>query len=218
MRLTLSTLQIPLLSLAAFAAMAFSPALSADAIAVFPQQVELSDAYARRQVLVSMSEHDVTREATYQSLNPELFLVDARGYLSPKADGTGTLLIKHGGMEQKLPVVVKGSTTKRDVDFVNEIVPILSRYGCNAGGCHGKQRGQNGFQLSLFGFDSVFDFQTIVQDARGRRVFAPASGTSLMLLKATGAVPHGGGKRFETTDEAHQLFTAWLEEIGRAHV
>lgn len=211
MRLTLSALQILLPSLAAFAALASTPAMSADAISVFPQQVELTDAYARRQVLVSTSGRDVTRDVSYQSLNPELFSVDARGYVSPKADGTGTLLIKHGGMEQKIPVVVKGSTSKRDVDFVNEIVPILSRYGCNSGGCHGKQRGQNGFQLSLFGFDSAFDFQAIVQDARGRRVFAPAAGKSLMLLKATGSVPHGGGKRFEVTDEAHQLFSAWLD-------
>ena len=196
------------LSLLCFA----SAALAADpTINVLPAQVELSDAYARRQLIVSFSGRDATRDATYESLNPNIVSVDARGYVTPNADGTATIQIKHAGSEVRVPVVVKGVNEKRPVDFVNEIEPLLSRYGCNSGGCHGKQRGQNGFQLSLFGFDSQFDYQAIVQEARGRRVFASATDRSLMLLKATGAVPHGGGKRFDVGDEAFQLFASWVE-------
>lgn len=184
---------------------------AADAIEVVPTTIELSDAYARRQILVSVGGRDATREVKYESLRPEILSVDERGYVTPKADGQGTVRVVHNGAEAKIAVTVSGVNTKRPVDFATEIVPLLSRYGCNSGGCHGKQRGQNGFQLSLFGFDTKFDYQTIVQEARGRRVFASAATNSLMLLKATGAVPHGGGKRFDRNDEAFHLFAAWIE-------
>jgi hypothetical protein len=89
-------------------------------------------------------------------------------------------------------------------------VPLLSRYGCNAGGCHGKASGQNGFRLSLFGFDTRFDYQAIVQEARGRRVFPAAPQRSLILTKATGQVPHGGGRRFEIGSEPYEVILAWI--------
>src|SRR5450631_3551332 len=68
------------------------------------------------------------------------------------------------------------------ISFENDVVPILTRFGCNAGACHGKARGQNGFQLSLLGFDADFDFNAIAQEARGRRVF-PASPENSLLLR-----------------------------------
>src|SRR5262245_11214963 len=83
----------------------------------------------------------------------------------------------------------------RTVTFERDIQPILTRAGCNAGACHGKARGQNGFALSLLGFDADFDFDAIVKDARGRRLFAANQEYSLFLRKASGEVPHGGGKR-----------------------
>lgn len=75
-------------------------------------------------------------------------------------------------------------------DFENEIQPLLTRYGCNSGGCHGKASGQNGFKLSLFGFDSLADYEEIVDRARGRRVNVATPEQSLLLLKSIGAVPH----------------------------
>ncbi len=100
----------------------------------------------------------------------------------------------------------------RRVDFTNEIEPLLSRFGCNSGGCHGKASGQNGFKLSLFGFDPTFDYDAIVLAARGRRVFPAAPARSLMLLKATASVPHGGGRRFERASEPYQLLARWIEQ------
>src|SRR5258706_15768425 len=83
------------------------------------------------------------------------------------------------------------------VSFENDVVPILTRFGCNAGACHGKARGQNGFQLSLLGFYPDFDYAAITQEARGRRVFPAVPEKSLLLAKASGLTPHGGGKRIE---------------------
>src|SRR3954471_20874242 len=86
------------------------------------------------------------------------------------------------------------------VSFELDVVPVLTKAGCNAGACHGKARGQNGFQLSLLGFDRDFDYAAIVQEARGRRVFPAAPERSLLLLKPTAQVPHGGGRRLKEGD------------------
>jgi hypothetical protein len=96
-------------------------------------------------------------------------------------------------------------TLERDVE------PLLTRYGCNSGPCHGKQRGQNGFQLSLLGFDATFDWNAITREARGRRVFPANPDHSLLLLKATAKVAHGGGKRFAAESEAYGLLKRWIE-------
>src|SRR5438132_8725936 len=81
--------------------------------------------------------------------------------------------------------------------YERDVVPILTRAGCNAGACHGKARGQNGFQLSLLGFDRDFDYAAIVEEARGRRIFPASPEQSLLLRKPTGQVAHGGGKRLD---------------------
>ena len=96
------------------------------------------------------------------------------------------------------------------IDFRNDIEPILSRHGCNAGGCHGKASGQNGFKLSLFGFDAAYDYDEIVKRARGRRISVSAPEQSLLLVKATGKVPHGGGRRLETESEAYKTLLTWI--------
>lgn len=96
------------------------------------------------------------------------------------------------------------------VDFGQDIVPLLSRHGCNAGGCHGKASGQNGFKLSLFGFDPQFDHEAIVRQARGRRLSLAAPSQSLLLTKATGQTPHGGGRRIEPGSDAYEMLTAWI--------
>ena len=97
------------------------------------------------------------------------------------------------------------------VDFENDIVPILTDGGCNSGPCHGKARGQGGFKLSLFGFDPDFDHAALSREGRGRRVFLPSAEQSLLLLKPTGRVPHGGGLRMEFEGAEYQLLKRWIE-------
>ena len=98
----------------------------------------------------------------------------------------------------------------RAVTFEMDVQPLLTRFGCNAGACHGKSRGQNGFALSLLGFDSDFDYESLVQQARGRRVIAAAPEMSLLLKKAVGEVPHGGGARFAVNSSHYQLLHEWI--------
>jgi hypothetical protein len=97
------------------------------------------------------------------------------------------------------------------VRFELDVLPILTARGCNSGPCHGKSRGQNGFALSLLGFDADMDYRSIVTDARGRRV-SPASATdSLLLRKATGELPHGGGIRFHRGSEDYDILHRWIQ-------
>ena len=136
--------------------------------------IELKDAFAGRQLLISDSVSDLTRQVKYSSSNPAVASVDVHGYVSPTGNGSSTITVLHGAEKLEIPVKVIGFGNGRSVDFKTKIVPMLSRLGCNAGGCHGKASGQNGFKLSLFGFDAAFDHDAITREARGRRVF-PAS-------------------------------------------
>ncbi|MFZ9794622.1 MAG: DUF1549 domain-containing protein, partial [Gemmataceae bacterium] len=101
--------------------------------------------------------------------------------------------------------------TSKVPTFEKDIQPILTRFGCNSGPCHGKQRGQNGFQLSLLAFDDDFDFGAIVTEARGRRIFPSSPESSILLMKATGAVPHGGGKKLDPESTAYKQLLSWIK-------
>jgi hypothetical protein len=175
-----------------------------------PKAIEFKDAFAGQQLLVSDGRQDVTQNASYSSANPAIVRVDSKGYVTPAGDGSTIIHITRGGARLEVPVRVAGFASGRPVDFQTEIVPLLSRLGCNAGGCHGKASGQNGFKLSLFGFDAQFDHDAIIKEARGRRVFPGAPDQSLILRKASGQMPHGGGKRLEKGSHEYQLFRQWI--------
>lgn len=97
------------------------------------------------------------------------------------------------------------------IRFELDVQPILTARGCNSGPCHGKSRGQNGFALSLLGFDADMDYRSIVTDARGRRISPAAPSDSLLLQKATGTLPHGGGIRFQPDSEDYAILHRWIQ-------
>lgn len=94
--------------------------------------------------------------------------------------------------------------------FRNEVQPILTRYGCNMGACHGAAAGQGGFRLSLRGFDDDGDYLSVTRSAMGRRINEHEPARSLLLLKAVKAVPHKGDKRFEMDSEAWKTLADWV--------
>lgn len=114
--------------------------------------------------------------------------------------------------------VANTCATAAPVDFENDVQPILTRFGCTSGPCHGKARGQGGFQLSLLGFDDNFDYDAITKDARGRRVFAAAPEHSLLLMKGAAKVPHGGGKRLEEGSPEYNTLLEWIKNGAPRHV
>ncbi|MFN5948254.1 MAG: Ig domain-containing protein, partial [Pirellulaceae bacterium] len=110
--------------------------------------------------------------------------------------------------------LLQGEEPSRDArvpKFELDIQPILTARGCNSGPCHGKSRGQNGFSLSLLGFDADWDYRAIVEEGRGRRLFPAAPDQSLLLVKGAGLQPHGGGVKLEPYGEDWQTIRRWLE-------
>lgn len=103
-----------------------------------------------------------------------------------------------------------GETVPEKPSFQRHIVALFSRLGCNGGTCHGAVKGQNGFRLSLFGADPSFDHEQILRDLGGRRVNRNAPARSLLLLKATGQVEHGGGVRLQAGSFEYQVLQRWL--------
>ncbi|MBN9519619.1 DUF1553 domain-containing protein [bacterium] len=196
--------------LAAVAALAVLPDAVTAAVTCSVQRLELRDAFEGKQLLVADGSRDVTREAKYVSTSPAVAAVDEKGFVSPTGDGTAVIRIERGADRLEIPVTMRGFGQGRAVDFRTEVVPLLSRLGCNAGGCHGKASGQNGFKLSLFGFDVAFDHAAITREARGRRVFPANPDESLFLAKATGRAPHGGGKRLNPDSADYRVIRRWI--------
>ncbi|MFO0798785.1 MAG: DUF1553 domain-containing protein [Gemmataceae bacterium] len=196
--------------LAALAVVAASHASALAAVTCSVASVELRDAFEGKQLLVRDGDRDATRDAKYASSNLAVAAVDEKGFVSPTGDGTCVVRVEHAAGRLEIPVTVRGFGQGRAVDFRTEVMPLLSRLGCNAGGCHGKAGGQNGFRLSLFGFDAEFDHAAITRESRGRRVFAANADESLFLLKATGRSPHGGGKRLNPTGADYAVIRRWI--------
>jgi hypothetical protein len=155
---------------------------------------------------------DVSREATFQSSATAVAVVDRAGVIHPAGDGQAVVTVRAGGRSATVPVRVRNATADVPVSFTREIVPVLTKAGCNQGACHGAQHGRGGFKLSLFGFDPAFDHNQIVQSAEGRRVVVSDPERSILLLKPTLTMEHGGGERFPAGSRAYNLLKRWLED------
>jgi hypothetical protein len=156
---------------------------------------------------------DATHEARYRVEPPALASVSAGGFVTPLGDGAGAIIVEAAGREAaQVPLTVERFGGDPPVDFDTQVVPIFTKHGCNGGGCHGKSGGQNGFRLSLLGFEPGEDHEHLAQEARGRRISVVAPDVSLLLLKATAAVPHGGGKLIEPGSASYEILLRWIAE------
>lgn len=109
--------------------------------------------------------------------------------------------------------IATASFAAEPLSFVRDIQPILTKAGCNAGACHAKAiTGQRGFRLSVLGFEPEEDYEAIVKQGKGRRVFPPAPEESLLITKGAAIVPHTGGKHLEPGSEFYQTLVRWIAE------
>ena len=134
------------------------------------------------------------------------------GRLWPVGDGETTATVRHGGHEAVVKVTVRGAEVEPPVSYRNDVIPVLTRAGCNGGACHGAAAGKNGFGLTLFGYDPAKDLRALSRDYRGRRLDCAAPEQSLMLTKPTGEVRHKGGKRFERDGEMWETLRSWIAD------
>jgi hypothetical protein len=159
---------------------------------------------------------DVTGAVAWRVEPATLATVEPGGMLIPLADGQGQVVATlEGASEVAVPLIVERIGNDPPIDFISQIVPVFTKYGCNGGGCHGKSGGQNGFRLSLLGFEPAEDHEHLVKEARGRRISLVAPETSLLLAKAAAEVPHGGGKLIEVGSPSYELVAEWIREGAR---
>lgn len=172
---------------------------------------------AAQQVLVygkyeSGQVRDLTRSAKYSTVPPGVVSIDTSGYVTPLAEGSCKLTATVEGYSDAANVSVSNIQNDLPVNFPNQVVPVFTKYGCNGGGCHGKSGGQNGFRLSLLGFEPTEDFEYLIKEGRGRRLFPSAPDKSLLLTKAIGKSPHGGGARFAEGSPPYRMIRRWIEQ------
>ncbi|MDA1049405.1 MAG: DUF1549 domain-containing protein [Planctomycetota bacterium] len=186
-------------------------------IEVSPASVLLDRPESSQQLLVSVPQLDrttidVSREASYEIAHPDVARIEPTGLVHPLRDGQTEIIIRHNAEEIRVPLEVRHLGDPEPVSFRDEIVPLLTKARCNAGGCHGKAEGQNGFKLSIFGFDAAADFAAIVKEGRGRRISVTAPERSLLLRKGAAVIPHGGGRKIEPDSYQYARLKRWIAE------
>ncbi len=184
--------------------------------------VDLVGPDARQQLVVMSPEgRDITREVTFITQPANIISIDGNGLITPQANGSVQVIAQkkpptegEAGKTATAQITIKVSSfeTPQPISFPNDVVPILTRNHCNAGACHAKAAGQNGFSLSLFGYEPKTDFETLVKNARGRRVSPTAPENSLLVMKASGNLPHGGGARLDPASEDYRFLVRWIAE------
>lgn len=180
--------------------------------------VHIAGKDASRQLIVigrydSGQQRDLTRDVQYQTEPAGIVAIDKNGLATPLKEGEAILEISiEDGMDVSSKIVVTNIEQDLPINFANQITPVFTKHGCNGGGCHGKSGGQNGFRLSLLGFEPTEDFEFLVKEGRGRRLFPAAPEKSLLLTKAVGQVPHGGGARFEYNTPPYRVIRRWIEQ------
>ena len=187
-------------------------------IEVYPPQVRLDSARDRQRIVVQARAadgrtFDVTAVAEVTAGDAKLVAIDRDGaqvVLRPLADGDAAVRVAHAGQVREVPLRVVSASSDPPLSFRLDVMPVFARGGCNMGSCHGAARGRDGFRLSLFGFDPAGDHQRITREQPGRRIDLGHPEESLLVLKATGAVPHTGGRRFTADSDLADRLVRWI--------
>ena len=201
--------------LSLFVLLALTCASSGAEIKILPGNVVLSGPHSSQRLLVLAEstgkiEGDLTSKAKFTSSNPSVVSVDATGRVKAVADGEAIVTAVHGN--EKATAKIKAIKTKEPFDwsFRNHVIPVLTKIGCNSGACHGALAGKGGFKLSLRGYAPDSDHFVLTRQAGGRRINTQEPAKSLMLLKPTLAISHGGGLKVEVGSPDYQLVADWI--------
>jgi hypothetical protein len=179
---------------------------------VFPTDLNLKFQRDRQSLVVRITEpngvhREVTNEAKMTIADPSKAKVE-KGVVVPVADGQTTLKVEYQGKTIEVPVKVEQAQVEEPVSFRLDVMPVFMKAECNR--CHGAARGQDGFRLSLWGFDPDGDHHRLTREMAGRRINLAIPEESMMVTKATGEAPHTGGKLFEKNSELAKTFVRWL--------
>ncbi len=184
-----------------------------DTLVIIPQKFTFHGQAGRAQIIVeTLRDKQFVGQITnavLTSSNPKVLKIED-GIALPVGNGAATITAKSGQRTATAEVTVEEMEKPVEWSFRNQVQPVLAKMGCSTGACHGAAAGQNGFKLSLRGYDDNGDFLALTHQALGRRVIPSDPGRSLLLLKPTTAVPHKGGKRFEVDSVDYKILAQWI--------
>ncbi|MGB6690171.1 MAG: DUF1549 domain-containing protein [Terracidiphilus sp.] len=186
-------------------------------IAILPSVASMTGNHSSQRLLVEGTfvdghQEDLTSRATLALSNRTVALLDDNHLLWPVGDGKATITATLRGHQSTAPLTVSEYTTATTWSFRNDVLPVMTKVGCNSGPCHGAAAGKNGFKLSLRGYDPVTDYYTLTHQALGRRTNRIEPVRSLILLKPTATIPHGGGRRFGTDSTEYKVISGWIAQ------
>ena len=185
-------------------------------LAVYPPEISLNSARDFQSfIAMTRREDGVTLDVTEQvewSLKSAGMVERDGNILHPVADGTTQLVASFQGSTVEVPVTVENAAVTPAISFKKDVMPVLTRTGCNTGSCHGAARGKDGFNLSLFGFDPEGDHERITREIGIRRVNLGHPEESLLLKKSIGSVPHTGGKPMTADSDYYAVLLEWLRD------
>lgn len=186
-------------------------------IEILPSSIAITGPHYRQRLLVEGTfadghQEELTSRAAVAISDSKVAKIDKENFVLPQGDGQAAISATVQGRRTTAPLIVKDYWTASAWSFRNDVLPVMTKMGCNSGPCHGAAAGKNGFKLTLRGYDPVVDYYTLTHQANARRTDRMEPARSLILLKPTLTVPHGGGKRFDVGSPEYKVMAGWLAQ------
>ncbi len=183
------------------------------ALTLFPKTIVLSGPYQDARVIASFTgggkPRDVTPAVKWSLADARVATIDSDGFVRPLSNGRTILAAEWNGVKSFARIEVSG-IRRTAPSFVNDVLPVLTKTGCNMGACHGAAQGKAGFRLSLLGFDREADYQSLIMSAKYRRILPSDPENSLILRKPLLKVAHKGGKRLRADSKEYRILRDWI--------
>src|SRR5262249_8072331 len=191
------------------------PGTFAAELKILPADVTLTGPHASQRLMVLAEESgqvvsERTPQAKFTSSHPTIATVDGGGIVRAAGDGEATITATVEDKQATVKVTVRKAKEPFAWSFRNHVIPMMTRAGCNSGACHGALAGKGGLKLSLRGYDPDSDHFVLTRQALGRRVDRSEPARSLVLLKPTQAVAHGGGQKIEPDSADYHVVADWI--------
>ncbi len=186
-------------------------------IEILPASIAIQGPHYGQRLLVEGTfadghQEDLTSQAAIAISDPKVANVDKNNFALPQSDGHAMITATVQEHRASAPVSVEDYLTASTWSFRNDVLPVMTKVGCNSGACHGAAAGKNGFKLTLRGYDPMVDYYTLTHQALARRTERMEPAKSLILLKPTLTIPHGGGRRFPVGSPEYRVISGWLAQ------
>src|ERR1039457_3994428 len=186
-------------------------------IAILPSSISITGPRYSQRLLVEGTfadghQEELTSRAMIDVSDLTIVKVDKDGVAFPQGDGQAIVTVTVQGHRATAPLIVNHYAATSNWSFRNDVLPVMTKMGCNSGPCHGAAAGKNGFKLTLRGYDPSTDYYTLTHQALGRRTDPIEPARSLILLKPTLTISHGGGRRFDVGSPEYKVIAGWLAQ------